>query len=210
MYPNVEPARGADADFGARLTALIPIMRIFARRLCRGRDGAEDLAQESMLNAWKSRASFTPGGNLEAWLFAIQRNAFHSAHRRRWREVAWDDAMGAKLIAAPTQHASAELADVARAMSHLPDEQREALILVGAGGFTYCEAAALRGCATGTMKSRVSRARIAVATFMTADVAFPSPREAAVDAYRDIARDVAALPLARSRPDRRARRRESE
>jgi RNA polymerase sigma-70 factor (ECF subfamily) len=197
MLRNVEAARGVDDDFGVRLTALIPNLRAFARTLCRGRDGAEDLAQESMMIAWKSRASFESGSNLKAWLFVIQRNAHYSAHRRKWREVEWDQDTADKiLVAPPVQLASAELADVSRAMVLLPADQREALILVGAGGFTYHEAALLRGCPTGTMKSRVARARIAVASLMK-DGALPSACKTSSGAYQRFGRDVAALAVAR-------------
>jgi RNA polymerase sigma-70 factor, ECF subfamily len=198
MLRNVDAVLGVEDDFGARLTALIPNLRAFAKTLCRGRDGAEDLAQEAMLNAWKSRASFQPGSNLKAWLFVIQRNAYYSAHRRKWREVEWnEDAIGKIMISHATQHASAELSDVSRAMTLLPADQRDALILVGAGGFTYGEAATLRGCATGTMKSRVSRARTAVASSMVLRSALPMPRKLAGNAYQNIALEVAAHALAR-------------
>ena len=198
MLSNVDAVLGVEDDFGARLTALIPDLRAFAKSLCRGRDGAEDLAQEAMMSAWKSRASFEPGSNLRAWLFVIQRNAYYSAHRRQWREVEWnEDAMGKIMISHAAQHASAELADVSRAMWLLPADQRDALILVGAGGFTYGEAATLRGCATGTMKSRVSRARTAVASSMEVPGALPVPRKLARGAHDDITRAVATLLLAR-------------
>lgn len=196
MLRNVDAVLGVEDDFGARLTALIPNLRAFARTLCRGRDGAEDLAQEAMMSAWKSRASFQPGSNLKAWLFVIQRNAYYSAHRRKWREVEWDeDAMGKIMVSYAAQHASAELADVSRAMALLPADQREALILVGAGGFTYEEAATLRGCATGTMKSRVSRARTAVVAQMDAGSTpgFAPVRNIARGAHEAIVRQVAVL-----------------
>lgn len=169
MPMTVEAVLGVDDDFGARLVALIPNLRAFARSLCRGdsRLDAEDLAQEAIASAWQARASFSPGTNLKAWLFVIQRNAFYSAHRRTWREVDWSgDAMERITMGHAPQQASAELIDLTRAMTLLPDDQREALILVGAGGFTHAQAAQLRGCRPGTMKSRVSRARQSIATSM--------------------------------------------
>lgn len=196
MLRNVDAVFGVEDDFGARLTALVPNLRAFAKSLCRGRDGAEDLAQEAILSAWKSRASFQPGSNLKAWLFVIQRNAYYSAHRRKWREVEWDeDAMGKIMVSHAAQHASAELSDVSRAMVLLPSDQREALILVGAGGYTYEEAATLRGCAMGTMKSRVSRARAAVISQLDA-VGGPGlvpARTLSGGAYQAIVRQVAML-----------------
>ena len=110
MPTTVEAVLGVDDDFGARLIALIPNLRVFANSLCRGRgrEDADDLAQESIASAWQSRASFTPGTNLKAWLFVIQRNAFYSAHRRTWREVDWDgDAMEQIMVTNAPQQASA-------------------------------------------------------------------------------------------------------
>jgi RNA polymerase sigma-70 factor, ECF subfamily len=192
MPPTIEAVLGVDDDFGARLVALIPNLRTFAKSLCRGRGDADDLTQESIANAWQARASFTPGTNLKAWLFVIQRNAFYSAHRRTWREVGRDDdAMQRIMVTHAPQHASAELTDLSRAMALLPDDQREALILVGAGGFTYKEAAVMRGCQTGTMKSRVSRARQAVATSITDLLPRHSGKPAS--AYMGIVRNLARL-----------------
>jgi RNA polymerase sigma-70 factor (ECF subfamily) len=193
MPTTVEAVLGVDDDFGARLIALIPNLRVFAKSLCRGRSGdaADDLAQESIASAWAARAFFRRT-NLKAWLFVIQRNAFYSAHRRTWREVDWDDdAMERIMVTSAPQHVSAELTDLTRAMSMLPNDQREALILVGAGGFTHQEAAVMRGCKTGTMKARVSRARHSIVTSMT-DVL---PRSIVLPggAYASIARELATL-----------------
>lgn len=194
MLDVVHAARRADEDFGARLTALIPNLRAFAQSLCRNRDSAEDLAQDSIMNAWKARASFEPGTNLKAWLFVIQRNAHYSANRRRWREVELDeDTMERRLVTGPSQHASAELSDLARAMSSLPGEQRDAMVLVGAGGFSYKHAASMQGCATGTMKSRVSRGRQAVTSLMADNFALPPRASHAGNAMQSITRDLAAL-----------------
>jgi RNA polymerase sigma-70 factor (ECF subfamily) len=201
MPTNVEAVLGVDDDFGARLIALIPNLRAFAKSLCRGRsrDDADDLAQESIASAWQARASFLPGTNLKAWLFVIQRNAFYSAHRRTWRQVDWDDeAMERVMVTGAPQQASAELTDLARAIALLPDEQREALILVGAGGFTHKEAAALRGCETGTMKCRVSRARQTIVSSMIGIL--PRPIGKPASAYAGIARELAMLSGAKTAP----------
>ncbi|MBI1212215.1 MAG: sigma-70 family RNA polymerase sigma factor [Alphaproteobacteria bacterium] len=148
------------ADFKERLIELIPFLRAFARTLCGHRDQADDLCQEALAKAWQSRATFEPGTNLKAWLFMILRNQFYSEKRRAWRQKPWDDATAEQsLVAGGSQHASMALSDVSRAMQLLPNEQREALILVGAGGFAYEEAAKICGCALGTIKSRVARAR---------------------------------------------------
>jgi RNA polymerase sigma-70 factor (ECF subfamily) len=156
--PNAQTAGGE--DFREKLIELIPFLRAFARTLCGHRDEADDLCQEALAKAWQSRATFEPGTNLKAWLFMILRNQFYSEKRRAWRQKPWDEASAEQsLVTGGTQHASIALSDVSRAMRMLPNEQREALILVGAGGFAYEEAAKICGCALGTIKSRVARAR---------------------------------------------------
>ena len=151
------------SDFKTDLLTLIPFLRAFARSLCGHRDLADDLAQDTLVRAWQARDSFVPGTNLKAWLFTILRNQYFSDRRRAWRQVAWSDDT-ADLIPASQgdQEPSSELSDAVRAMWQLSAEQREALILVGAGGFSYEQAAAVSGCAVGTVKSRVARARRAL------------------------------------------------
>src|ERR1700756_3504898 len=150
-------------DFKTDLLNLVPFLRAFARSLSGHRDLADDLAQETLVKAWQSRDSFVPGTNLKAWLFTILRNQFYSERRRAWRQVPWDaenaDALPGN---SDDQGWAAELSDIARALQALPAEQREALILVGAGGFAYEEAAQISNCAVGTVKSRVARARRAL------------------------------------------------
>jgi RNA polymerase sigma-70 factor (ECF subfamily) len=189
---NVKP--GADDEFRARLIELAPYLRAFARTLCGNRDVADDLAQESLASAWKARASFQPGTNMKAWLFMIQRNAFYSAHRRKWRQVDWDEeAMERVLVTNASQQASVELTELKRTMTLLPDEQREALILVGAGGFSYQEAASICGCAVGTMKSRVSRGRNTITSLMSESARLPQSRESASSAYQGILSELDTL-----------------
>lgn len=161
IEPNTPSAQHAGGeDFRAKLIELIPFLRAFARTLSGHRDEADDLCQEALAKAWQSRATFEPGTNLKAWLFMILRNQFYSEKRRAWRQKPWDEATAEQsLVTSGTQHASIQLSDVSRAMRLLPNEQREALILVGAGGFAYEEAAKICGCALGTIKSRVARAR---------------------------------------------------
>jgi RNA polymerase sigma-70 factor (ECF subfamily) len=156
--PTAQAAGGE--DFREKLIDLIPFLRAFARTLSGHRDEADDLCQEALAKAWQSRGTFEPGTNLKAWLFMILRNQFYSEKRRAWRQKPWDEATAEQtLVTSGTQHASIALSDVSRAMRLLPHEQREALILVGAGGFAYEEAAKICGCALGTIKSRVARAR---------------------------------------------------
>jgi RNA polymerase sigma-70 factor (ECF subfamily) len=184
----------ADEEFRARLIELLPFLRAFARTLVGTRDGADDLAQEAVRTAWQKRHMFEPGTNLKAWLFMIQRNTYYSSYRRKWRQVAWDEeAMDRRLVTGAAQQSRVELTDLRRAMSVLPDEQREGLILVGAGGFSYLEAAAICGCAVGTMKSRISRARRTLANIMESGKRLPASNENASEAFQGIMTELDAL-----------------
>ena len=153
-----------DDTFKADLVAFIPHMRAFARSLCRDPSEAEDIAQDALASAWAKQSSFTPGTNLKAWLFMIVRNRFYSGKRRDWRSTALDPEMAERtLLANDNPTAVLELDDLRRALARLSDDQREALILVGAGGLSYEEASEVCGVAVGTVKSRVSRARSTLA-----------------------------------------------
>ncbi|MDP3739119.1 MAG: sigma-70 family RNA polymerase sigma factor [Hyphomonadaceae bacterium] len=155
-----------DAEFKTQLALLIPHLRAFARSLATRQDG-DDIAQEAMMRAWASRASYQPGTNMKAWVFTILRNHFLSIGRRAWRNVALDPAVAEHtLVANDDPSASEELLDVRNAMQLLPHDQREALILAGPAGLTYEETAKICGCAIGTVKSRVSRARATLAAIL--------------------------------------------
>ena len=157
----------ADHEFKTELTALIPQMRAFARSLCRDATAADDLAQDALLKAWNNRASFEPGTNMKAWTFMILRNQFYSDKRRSWRSSQLDPEVAERTLeAASNPIASLELDEVRRALACLPDDQREALILIGAGGLSYEEVSEICGCAIGTIKSRVSRARDRLAALL--------------------------------------------
>ncbi len=161
------PATGADAQgeakFKADLVALIPHMRAFARTMTGNPAQADDLAQEALAKAWQCRESFTMGTNMKAWTFMILRNQFYSDMRRAWRSVQLDqEAAERTLLASDDPNAPIELNELRMALASLPVDQREALILVGAGGMSYEEAAEICECAVGTVKSRVSRARDAL------------------------------------------------
>ena len=162
-----------DAQFQADLVALLPQMRAFARSLTGDRTQADDLAQEAMLKAWRGRNGFQPGTNLKAWTFMIVRNQFYSDKRRSWRSQPLDPETAERTLVAVTNPlAGLELDDLRRALAMLPDDQREALILIGAGGLSYEEASEICGVAIGTVKSRVSRARDRLALIF-ADGAIP-------------------------------------
>jgi RNA polymerase sigma-70 factor (ECF subfamily) len=148
----------------------IPSLRAFAISLCGNVDRADDLVQETMLRALANIHSFQPGTNMSAWLFTILRNHFRSEYRKRRREV--EDADGSyadSLKSHPEQQGHVEFGEFRVALAKLPSDQREALILVGASGFSYEEAAHICGCAVGTIKSRVNRARTRLAELMSID-----------------------------------------
>ena len=142
------------------LISLLPDLRAFSRFLCRERQAADDLLQNTVAMALAKQHQFEPGTNLKAWLFTIMRTQFYSELRstRRRMDVLADGSVDGTAVA-PSPERRAELMDLAAALWRLSPQYREALILVGAGGFSYEEAARLCGCAIGTMKARVSRAR---------------------------------------------------
>lgn len=147
-------------DFEQSLVGAIPHLRAFARSFANDPARADDLVQETLVKAWYSRESFTPGTNFRAWLFTILRNVYFSQHRKLKREVDDPDEQYQNSLAVqPEQYGFLDLADFRSALGKLPPDQREALVLVGAEGFSYEEAAEICGCAVGTIKSRVNRAR---------------------------------------------------
>ena len=142
------------------LLAELPPLRAFAISLTGSPDRADDLVQETVMKAWAAHASFTEGTSMRAWLFTIMRNTFFSQYRKTRREVQDVDGEAAgRLVSSPAQMGHVDLADFRAALDQLPPDQREALILIGASGFSYEEAAEISGCAVGTVKSRVNRAR---------------------------------------------------
>jgi RNA polymerase sigma-70 factor, ECF subfamily len=148
----------------------VPSLRAFAISLCGNVDRADDLLQEALLRAWANMGSFQPGTNMSAWLFTILRNVFRSEYRKRRREVEDVDGSYAEtLTSLPEQDSRLEIVEFRDALKLLPSEQREALILVGASGFSYEEAAQICGCAIGTIKSRVNRARSRLAEILSID-----------------------------------------
>jgi RNA polymerase sigma-70 factor (ECF subfamily) len=155
------------SDLQKELAQLVPNLRAFARSLCGNADQADDLVQETLVKAWRSRTSFAPGSNLKAWLFTILRNTFLSERRKRKFEVHDSDGkLAMQLSVKGNQSGHMDLLDFSKAFATLPEEQREALILVGAEGFAYEDAALMCGCAVGTIKSRVNRARVKLAELL--------------------------------------------
>ena len=149
--------------FKRELTEVIPHLRAFARGLCGRPDLADDLVQETLLKAWAAQERFEPGTSMRAWTFVILRNAYLTDMRRNRLRGEYDEAVAERTLTAPPgQEAPLHLSDMHRALLTLPPERREALLLVGAGGFSYEEAAEICQCAIGTIKSRVGRARAAL------------------------------------------------
>jgi RNA polymerase sigma-70 factor (ECF subfamily) len=176
-HEPVEHVPLSDSEFKDELARVIPHLRAFGRSLSGNRDLADDLVQETLLKAWAARQRFQAGTNMRAWTFIILRNLFLSQMRRARFKGEWDELTAGRLLAMPaSQDRHVELGDMQRALLHLPQPQREALILVGAGGFAYEEAAEICGCAVGTIKSRVARGRVALEALLT-DGKLPSRRD---------------------------------
>ncbi len=201
---RMTPKRGEDAprdpaasetSFRQQLVGVIPHLRAFARSLCKDPTQADDLAQEALAKAWKARESFEPGTSLKAWTFMILRNQFYSEKRRSWRSTPLDAEVAENtLVANDNPTAPMELLELRAALNKLPDDQREALILVGAGGMAYDEAAQVCQVAVGTIKSRVSRARKALEVLLAETTSRkPSEHEIGADKAFDDILDQAAM-----------------
>ncbi len=145
----------------------LPAMRAFAISLTRNGAIADDMVQDTLVKAWTNLDKFKTGTNMRAWLFTILRNTFYSSRRKSKREVADVDGILTDNIAQKPDHdGHMQMADFRKALEMLKDEQREALLLVGASGFSYEEAAEMCGVAVGTIKSRTNRARARIAELM--------------------------------------------
>jgi RNA polymerase sigma-70 factor, ECF subfamily len=180
----------SDADAAAfrnGIVEMIPALRAFARALCRHRDQADDLAQETLAKAWQARDQFQHGTNLKAWLFVILRNEFYSTHRHaktvaHFRAAHMQDGEGIEA----EQYAKLDLADLMRAFNKLSPEHKEVLALT-MSDFSSEDAAAICGCAVGTIKSRLFRARKQLETLLNGQAGRLPDRDArtddAVDAF---------------------------
>ncbi len=155
------------SDWRDGVVSQIPSLRAFAWSLSRNAADADDLVQETLTKAWANRERYEAGTNLKAWLFTILRNTWYSAATKRRREVADEEGRhAASLTSEAAQEWSAELTDLQSALNALPPDHREAIVMVGAAGLSYEEAAEIAGCALGTIKSRVNRARNRLAELM--------------------------------------------
>jgi RNA polymerase sigma-70 factor, ECF subfamily len=150
----------ATLEFRTALVECIPHLRAFARSLTRNREQADDLVHDAAVRALTAESQFCPGTNFKAWIFTILRNLYYNRWREhRVRSALLEDPVLAVERAGPPQEAVLKVRDFKRAFWQLGQDQREALILVGASGMSYEEAAAICRCPVGTVKSRVSRAR---------------------------------------------------
>jgi RNA polymerase sigma-70 factor (ECF subfamily) len=163
---SVEP------DLRADMLAALPSLRAFALSLVHDRHRADDLVQDTIVRAWGAIDRFERGTNLNAWLFTILRNLFHSEYRKRRRDVADPEgSYAAKLKAIPDQQSHLDFEDLRAALARIPADQREALLLVAAEGLSYDDVAQITGVAVGTVKSRVNRARTRLASILHHDPA---------------------------------------
>jgi RNA polymerase sigma-70 factor (ECF subfamily) len=164
----------ADEAFRRELLSTLPHLRAFARGLSGRPDYADDLAQEAAIKAWTARERYTPGTNMRAWTFAILRNHYLSELRRNRRQTDLDEGVAERMLVMDAdQEGGLHLSDMETALLQLAPERREAVMLVGAGGFTYEEAAEIADCAVGTMKSRVARARAELSRLLNTE---PDPQ----------------------------------
>ena len=149
-----------DKQFRTDLVALMPRMRSFALSLCHNAGQADDLVQDALLKAWEFRSHYQPGTQIRAWVFTILRNKFYDERRRSWRQCPLDQDFAENTLLAVSDPVKAlELDEVRRALACLKTKQREAVMLIGAGGYAYEEVAVICGASVGTIKSRTSRGR---------------------------------------------------
>ena len=180
------------ATFKRQLAETIPHLRAFARSLCGRPDFADDLVQEALLKAWAARERFEPGTNLRAWTFTILRNCYLTEMRHNKFVGDYDEGVAECTLRAPMgQEDPLHLADMRRALMTLPRERREAILLVGAGGFSYEEAAEICQTAVGTMKSRVGCARAALTAMLEGGAMLPREGTQAISAHDSLINDLA-------------------
>lgn len=182
-------------SFADGLEDLLPELRAFARSLCRNPALADDLVQDACLKAWSAVDRFDPSQPMRPWLFRILRNEYYQYTRRSWRSVGGEPEMFEETLVDPgCIESQLDLGRMNDAIYSLPIAQRDALILVVAGGFTYEEAGEVCGCAAGTIKSRVSRARAAVQAMFDAPTGTTAEKD---DGKTGVAAHASANPIDR-------------
>jgi RNA polymerase sigma-70 factor (ECF subfamily) len=145
--------------FHDQVIAILPKLRVQALALTRNRASAEDLVQDAVCNALSAQATFIPGTNFPAWMHRILRNRFISNLRKRRDTTDIDDVPQAVFATNAAHEDRLALKELGAAMDRLPADQREALVMVVIHGMSYEALAETTGCAVGTAKSRVFRAR---------------------------------------------------
>ncbi len=163
-------------DSRQEILSHLPALRAFAISLTRNHALADDMVQDTIVKAWEKIDRFQPGTNLRAWLFTILRNTYYSHRRKRAREVQdVDQIYTDTLVTKPDHDGTLQMRDFYRAFARLPTSQRETLMLLGAAGYSYDEAAQICGVAPGTIKSRANRARRRLAELMDLGTSGPMP-----------------------------------
>jgi RNA polymerase sigma-70 factor, ECF subfamily len=174
-----QPGDHSEEQLRSDIIAHLPRLTWFARSLTKNASAAEDLVQDTALKALSNLDKFKPGTNLRAWLFTILRNQFYSTKRKgKWEVEDAEGAQAARLVQLPDQEPRMALQEFRAAFLGLPDDQREALFLVGVSGFSYEEAAETCGCAIGTVKSRVNRGRAKLSAALDIDKGTPIETDA--------------------------------
>jgi RNA polymerase sigma-70 factor (ECF subfamily) len=158
-------------SFHDQIIAIVPKLRIQALALTRNRSSADDLVQDAVCNALSAQDSFIPGTNFAAWMHRILRNRFISNLRKRRDTTDIEDVPASALATAPQHEDRLALKELAGAMTRLPHDQREALVMVVVHGMSYEALAEATGCAVGTAKSRVFRARRQLESWLLGDTA---------------------------------------
>lgn len=185
------------AAFKRGLGDVVPHLRAFARGLCGRPDMADDLVQETLLKAWAAQDRFEPGTSMRAWTFVILRNVYLTEMRRNRFRGDYDETVAERiLVESPAQEEPLHLEDMRRALMSLPEERREALLLVGAGGFSYEEAAEICKCPVGTIKSRVGRARAALSAMLESGELPDANGAKAADAHASIMAELEQVSIA--------------
>lgn len=187
MNDHRSPKAPSLNEYKSDVLKLLPALRRFARSLTGNGAASDDLVQDTVLKAIRHERQFKRGSNLRAWLMTIMRNELLSNKRKNWRMTAWNPAFDDSLAFSNTMsepESAIELHRVLLCMACLPSEQRDALVAVGYAGFSYEEAAERLGCALGTVKSRVYRARLDLSNMMD-DATFTLP---SLDGLRHMAR----------------------
>ena len=188
---------------GSMLIHEIPQLRLRANRLCQSDNRAEDLVQDTLLKAWANRGKFRQECKLRPWLFTILRNTFFDSYRLHRREVLDIGDVFAAHVAVPAaqEHAIA-LQEVVSLIATLSLQQSKALLMVGAAGYSYEEAAAASACSAGTIKTRVRRARATLAAIVNSEGPIKrAAKRPSITAERSARQTCASCPVPGSNTD---------